>query len=147
MPNTDGVQIQVKGLPKVRKMLREVVKRYGDASKPLAEFGKYKLWSLREQWDREENPYGQKWKKLAPETIEEKRRNGKMLNILTRDGILRDSFTYSVANNSLTIGTNIRYAHYHQFGKGVPKRQILGLNDEDIKELMTTITEYLPINK
>jgi len=145
--NTDGVQIQVKGLPEVRKMLNEIVKRYGDASKPLADWGEYKLLSLREQWDLEENPYGQKWKKLAPATIEKKRRKKKMLGILTRDGILRDSFTYSVTNNSLTIGTNVRYAPKHQFGKGVPKRQILGLSQADKANLKETISKYLPINR
>jgi len=147
MKNTDGIQIQVNGLPEVRKMLKEIVKQYGDASKPLSVFGEYKLLSLREQWDREENPYGQKWKKLAPATIEEKRRNNKMLGILTRDGVLKGSFTYSITNNLLTIGTNVRYAPYHQFGQGVPKRQMLGLNDEDIRKLKSTITEYRPINK
>jgi phage gpG-like protein len=146
MTNDDGGGIRITGITEVRKMLKELFQKTGDVSKPLADWGEYKLLALREQWDREENPFGQKWKPLSPKTIAEKRRKRKMRGILTRDLLLRDSFVYATTKDSLRLGTDIRYAGYHQFGKGVPKRQILGVNDVDLQELKATITEYLPIN-
>lgn len=144
MASGDGIKVTIRGEKKVRDLIRKYQDRMDDLSSPFAEFGEYKLREIRKQWDREEDPYGNPWKPLAPATIEEKRRNNQMLGILVRTTTLRDSFTYKEKPQSLTIGTNIKYAPKHQLGISVPKREMLGVNESDIKELLDTFLEYLP---
>lgn len=139
------MEVTIKGEKKLRDLIQEYQKRLGDLSTPLAEFGEYKLRVLREQWDREETPDGKSWKPLAPATVEEKRRNNKMPGILVQDLNLRDrSFSYKANTSGMKFGTNAKYAPKHQLGLGnVPKREFLGVNNEDIQELLETFMSYL----
>lgn len=54
------------------------------------------------------NPYGEPWAPL-------RRRKGKPL---LDTGRLRNSFTYAATADGLRIGTNTKYAPYHQYGTG-----------------------------
>lgn len=140
------MRIEIRGKKELKDLIREYQKRLGDLSTPFADFGEWKLRALRAQWDREETPSGKKWKPLAPATVEEKRRNNKMPGILVRDLNLRDrSFSYKANAESMKFGTNARYAPKHQLGRGVPKREFLGVNEEDIQKLLETFVDYLPI--
>jgi phage gpG-like protein len=64
---------------------------------------------------REEGSPAGSWPKLAISTLRKKKyTSGHMLLVMR--GILRSSFTYAPAGNTLTIGTNVVYAAVHQFG-------------------------------
>jgi len=44
---------------------------------------------------------------------------------------------------SITLGTNLSYAGFHQFGIGVPKREFLHEQPEDIKFIKLALGKYL----
>lgn len=68
--------------------------------------------TIEESFDNQASPFGEKWKDNAPSTKRKKRGN----KILIKSGLLSQSFTQKITNNSAQIGTNKQYAAIHQFG-------------------------------
>jgi len=101
------------------------------------------------------------YKPLAQSTInqrwhkEQKRTPGNRANRqgivsnqpLKKTGILRESLTYTVSGNSLTLNS-IGYLKYHQFEADrikarFPARPVWGIHDEDRADIADIITEQL----
>jgi phage virion morphogenesis protein len=73
-------------------------------------------------------PDGKGWAPWAASTA--RRRKGGSLMVDT--GRLRNSFSFKVTSPRLTLGSNVNYARYHQFGtKHMPARPMLGIGKRD----------------
>lgn len=61
------------------------------------------------------SPDGEAWQALSPSYLRSKKKNQD--KILSLNGYLGRSFSYSVGDNELLVGTNRKYAAVHQFGE------------------------------
>lgn len=91
----------------------------------------------RRYFDREISPHGRKWKPLAPSTIERKGHD----RILFETGRLRRSLIQQTSDSvvkirrmrgrqlgTITFGTKVPYAQYHQYGGRLPIRKHVGFS-------------------
>jgi len=64
------------------------------------------------------DPQGDPWVPLEPPTIAKRRKGagGGEPSILVDTSILRNSITSKIRGNRITVGTNIPYGLFHQFG-------------------------------
>jgi phage gpG-like protein len=102
------------------KLLRKIsnIKRY-IKSLPR-EAGNVALFFFNEQFKKQSTPEDQKWKQ---------RKDGDTTrNLLVKSGRLRKSIRIlRKTTNSVTIGTNVPYAKYHNEGTArIPQRKFLG---------------------
>lgn len=105
--------------------------------------------TIKERFDKEQSPGGQKWKPLAPATLRQRAKRHKTghARILQDTGELRRSITYEAETNSVRVGTNLKYARTHQFGRGnIPARPFLGVNDEEKRHIHSMISAYIKKN-
>jgi phage gpG-like protein len=91
-----------------------------------------------------------RWLGLSPTYAQWKAKNFPGAKILERTGALRDSLTSTGGPNvreitptTLSLGTKVPYAIYHQQGRGVPKRKPIDLNEETKQRWMKFIQAYL----
>ena len=105
--------------------------------------------TIRERFDKEQSPGGQKWKPLSPATLKQrsvKHKTGHM-KILQDTGELRRSITYEAEPNSVRVGTALKYARTHQFGRGkIPARPFLGVNNEERQHIISMLGAYIKKN-
>ena len=64
------------------------------------------------------------WPPLAASTLASRRRRGRGTQIMVDSGRLRRSFRLLTEPNRAKIVNTAPYAHYHQSGKGVPRRPL-----------------------
>ncbi len=68
------------------------------------------------------SPGGRLWKGLEPSTIKRRRQGpntrARKATILIDTGVLKNSIYSTSDKSGLTMGTNVPYAVYHQFGNG-----------------------------
>jgi len=134
-------------------MLVALAAGVSDFRKPLNTAGLYLTGkSFMEQFRSEGEP---SWKPLQPETIA-RRRKGRgrgQPKILQDTGRLRRSYTSSVAPNSihdlqhykLTVGSNLVYAAFHQFGfppRNIPERPLI-IRPRDISTIQLIFQRWL----
>ena len=87
-----------------------------------------------------------RWKDLAPVTWalraknKSKSANGKILQVTAR---LRRSIWRKTNRFGVTIGTNVNYAHKHQFGVGVPARPFLFVTRKDWTVIGRILTRHM----
>lgn len=65
---------------------------------------------------------------------------------LTDTGRLRRSITYQATTNSMSIGTNLEYAQYHQYGSAggkIPARPFLLFQTEDLEYFTKRAAQYV----
>lgn len=89
---------------------------------------------IRAQQDRFAGRGGARWRKLAASTVREHARHGRgpqplvltgrLMRSLTRRGAAEQQIT--VRPGELRFGTRVWYAQFHQKGKGVPRRTVVG---------------------
>jgi phage virion morphogenesis protein len=101
----------------------------------------------RERAEREEAPDGSAWAPLSPAYAAYKARKRPGVPILKFDfHMLGDMFSYQARPDELLWGTNAVWGATHQFGdreRGIPKREFLGLSDDDAKVLIEILSEHL----
>lgn len=95
--------------------------------------------------------YGE-WPPLAESTIKEKAREGFPFGPLIRTGELVDSLTdreraMRMLPQSMTWGTDVDYAHFHQDGGSTPgrppQRKVLDIRVEDRRRLETDMVAWI----
>lgn len=133
-------------LDDVNKRLSGLKDKLHDLSQPLNEIGQYLLASTDIGFEREMNPYGIPWKPNAPFILQMKRRKGLILKVLQATGRLRGSISYRVNNEELMIGTNVDYAYKHQLGIDVPKREFLGISEQNLADITEILDSYFSEN-
>lgn len=108
-----------------------------DISRPLEESGEAVLFLLGDSFEKEESPFGEKWKPLAKSTVKQKKHQG----ILKRSGRLQNSIThrgapgniFRISESRADLGTDVEYGVFHQFGTEngkLSKRSFIGIADE-----------------
>lgn len=130
----------------------------------LAAIGNTLVDSTRERFGRGVAPDGSPWRALSPVTAA-LRRGGKGGQPLLDTGRLRNSIASVVDADSVTVGTNVRYARVQhfgarrgQFGRGrfrtrkgsfpipwgdIPARPILGVSASDKAEIVDVLRAAL----
>lgn len=127
-----------------KNYLNELIKRIRNLTPALHEVGQLMVASTDENFQNEQNIYGVKWKQNTPATIRYKVSRGFIMKVLQRRGMLRSSIQYRIEGDKLSVGTNIPYGAYHQFGTNrLPKREFLGVSRQDQKEIVAILSEYL----
>lgn len=92
-------------------------------------------------------PDGSRWKGLEkPRPPRKKQRPYGDNLVLSDTGKLRGSIRYVLGNNSVTVGMEVEYSIFHQFGtKHIPARPFLGVSDELINEMEVMIGDYFQL--
>lgn len=97
--------------------------------------------AVEDNFESEGAYFGKKWDGLKASTIQSRKRKGKWPgSILQVTGRLRSSFTYSLSGNTLSFGTNVKYAKYLD-----PKRPLFSatLTEEMKDEIRSVIVKSL----
>lgn len=124
--------------------LTNLQNRVADTTPALEEAGEYWLFVTEERFRNEKDFRGKPLTPLAPVTIEQKQRMGRILKILQSTGLMRSRTFYEVKNNKLYLRNSDAKAFKHQQGIGVPKREIFGLNStEDIPAVVDIFNNYV----
>ena len=144
------INIQADGLNNVRQKLKTIADKLRDMRQLWQAVGMYiQRQTIRERFDKEQSPGGQKWKPLSQATLKKRSARHKTGNvrILQDTGELRRSITYEAEPNSVRVGTNLKYARTHQFGRGnIPARPFLGVNDEERQHIISMLGSYIKKN-
>lgn len=165
--------IKVTGIGEVSKTLYILQDRVRHAKTAWEIVGQYlKGRVLKDAFGGEQSFYGKPWKPLSDATLmarayrqtrsrrsrlkTEKGRQRSIVRafgnvkILQDTGLLRSSITARATNNSVRIGTNVRYAAVHQLGskaRHIPARPFLpnpdsGLPARDMTRIQQILTRY-----
>ena len=127
-----------------RRYLDALVKKIENLTPALHEIGQLMVASTDENFQKEQNIYGVKWKQNTPATLKYKASKRFIMKVLQRRGILRSSIQYRIEGDKVSVGTNLPYGAYHQFGTSrLPKREFLGVSRQDQKEIIAILEEYL----
>jgi len=123
-------------------------RRLEDLTPVYKEIGELMVLRTDDRFREEVDPNGIPWQQLSPYTIRMKQQQRRIMKILQSTGRLRASINYQADRRGVVIGTNVSYAKKHQEGgrEGryiIPPRPFLGIGDEDTKEILLLIEEYL----
>ena len=100
---------------------------------------------IKERFDKEQTPDGSKWTPLAPATVKKrlKRHKSGNMKILQDTGELRRSIAYEAGDFWVRIGSNLKYARTHQFGRGhIPARPFLGITQAERVHISNMLRSY-----
>lgn len=165
--------VEVDGLKEIMKGLKAKQDRLNSMNPLMRNIGEYMQKSTIKRFDAAEAPDGTPWKPLSAVSQQRAKRDAQGKNSKRRGqrkplndtGTLRRSIHYQPSANSVTVGTNLKYAAIHQFGGDIkvtpkmraylhsqgihlrkstnaihiPARPFLGVNDKDlavIREMM-----------
>lgn len=79
--------------------------------------GEYLLNSTRDNFQREQDPYGDSWTPLKEKTIQRRERDGLTpITILRARGRLAGSINIQASDEEVRIGSPVEYAAIHQLG-------------------------------
>lgn len=127
----------------IRQRLQRLQRKVGDLTPAMKLIGEELIRSTDDRFDQEIAPDGTPWKPNSAFTVAKKRAEGRILKVLQSTGQMRASITYQASRDRVVIGTNDQKARKHQFGVGVPKREFLGVSDEDRVEIVQIIEDFL----
>lgn len=127
-----------------RRYLDALVKKIENLTPALHEIGQLMVASTDENFQKEQNIYGVKWKANTPATLQYKASRGFIMKVLQRRGMLRSSIQYRIEGDKVSVGTNLPYGAFHQYGTNrLPKREFLGVSRQDQKEIIAILEDYL----
>ena len=141
-----NMKLEYKSLEGMMKSIENIP---GSFDKGLEKAAIYMMGVTGRRFEKQVNPWGAKWKALSETTIAMRRGGSGLAHqanagamILQDTGRLKASvtagkspdtikkFSGSGIERRLLWGTNVEYAHRHQFGIRVPKRVFLGINSK-----------------
>ena len=96
--------------------------------------------STRERFLTKQDSEGVSWKQLSPERLRQKKGRG---GILVDRGDLMRSITGHATAVSAEVGTDRPYGKYPQMGWGQPKREFLGLSEEDVLDIQDLLNDFM----
>lgn len=94
--------------------------------------------TITERFDKEQSPDGKRWATLAPATVMRRilKHRSMTYRILQDTGELRRSIAYEATKNGVRIGSKLKYARTHQFGRdNIPARPFLGVTPEELEHI------------
>ena len=139
--------VQVKELHSLAERLHIKIEQLKDMHSFWSSVGEYMVKrTIKGCFDREQAPDGTKWKPLSPARVRQrmKRHKSGSMRILQDTGELRRSVRYKSSETSAVIGSKLKYAATHQFGRGnIPARPFLGFTREDKQHVLSMLAIYL----
>ena len=144
------IQISTQGAQAVSDVLTQLIKNANNLAPALGNVGEHLMLTHRDHFDEQRSPDGTPWQALSPDYAKRKKKNKD--KILRLNDILRDTLAYNIGGESLEFGTNMEYGAIHQFGgtsdmiprlAAIPARPFLGLSDNDEKEVIEILSEFL----
>nr|WP_307726407.1 phage virion morphogenesis protein [Trichlorobacter sp.] len=139
-------------LPDAQKRLEALARKAGTIQPALKTIGLALEANIRERWDKEIDPAGNKWQALKASTLKRKAKKKKPLKILLQDDQLRFNINSQVEGSNLIIGSPQKYAAVHQLGgpagrKGrqftMTARPFLGISKQDEADILDEIEQHL----
>ncbi len=150
------INIQVEGLTRLRQKLKVTADKLSHMRQFWSSVGMYvQNQTIKERFNKEQSPDGQKWKPLAESTKKRKKRHKRgVMKILHDTGKLRESITYEAGNNSVKVGSVLKYTRIHQFGgtihfkkkRGsvtIPARPFLGVTEIEKEHITSMFRQYI----
>lgn len=127
----------------VRVRLLRVQAKVGDLTPVMKNIGEYLLLATDQRFENEVSPGGVPWQPNSAYTVAKKRAQGRILKVLQSTGRGRASVTYQASKDRVVVGTNVDYMKKHQIGDKVPKREWLGISEQDRKEILVILDDFL----
>lgn len=112
----NSLSVNIVGLAKFRSLLDRVAKGMGARSQLHQRYGIQAMNWVQRNFRSEGSLSGAPWKKLSPNTIIGRRQRGKGAKILRDTGQLANSFTMTFDANEAAVGTDKKYAPFHEHG-------------------------------
>ncbi len=140
------ISIQVEGLARLKQRLKATADKLQNMRQFWSSVGMYvQNQTIKERFNKEQSPEGQKWKPLAESTKRRKKRHKRgQMKILHDTGALRRSIAYEAGNDSVKVGSVLKYARTHQFGRGkIPARPFLGVTEGEKKHIVSMFGQYI----
>lgn len=130
----------------IRSRLQELQRRLRDLTPVMKNIGEMLLLSTDQRFETETGVDGLPWLPNSPRTEAQKRAQGRINKILQNTGRLRASVTYVATSDRVIVGTNVAYAAKPQKGIGQPKREYLGISQEDRRNIIVFLDSYLSVD-
>lgn len=163
------INVQVQGLKKLQRKLKNAVDMKRSLKPYWQQVGMYlQRQTIKERFDKEQSPNGEKWKPHSEMTKAMRRKRNKTGNmrILQDSGELRRSIQYEAGNNYVKVGSVLKYARIHQFGgtinvskkqrgyfhhRGfhvgrtihIPARPFLGVTPSEMEHIKSMLHSYI----
>lgn len=145
-------------IPEIEKMEKAV--RDMTFTEPLGEIREQLAKDTQKVFETETAPDGYPWEKLRPATLKRRKRKGRKKLQQEQEllGSLVPTATIDDLNAStLDWGTNVKHAKYHMTGtgdfkgqtrysgtgKGMVKREFLGVTDEQADQMAETVADHV----
>lgn len=138
------ITTRLEGTEEIHRLLRDLKRAAGDLTPAFRSIGEALLNSTRARFTAQRDPGGAPWAPLDPKTKRRKKKNAD--KILTEEGELRGTLTYSAGASSLVVGSPEKYAATHQFGdasRNIPARPFLGLSAADRERVERIVRDRL----
>jgi phage virion morphogenesis protein len=134
------LKLSVKGLDTLQSSVNRLERATHDLQPAMQAVGEYVLAGIKAGFSAETTPDGQGWLALKPGTVANREALGYpgAHPILRRTGTLEKSIAIFAAPRSVTVGSALPYAGFHQTGyrngsKGVPARPLVGLASQGLE--------------
>lgn len=129
---------------KVMAVMRALDAGFRDFRPLLKEIGKIQLVSADDSFKTRGANLGKPWANLKMDTVKQKMRIGRNVDILQRTGRMRRGFAITkLTNNELNVENSVLYFRYHQLGtRKMPQRQMLGHSPELVKKHKIAFVDY-----
>lgn len=138
---------------RVRRVLRDIEAFCGDASPLMADLAEGLFHRTQDRFDTQSDPDGHPWQELTAAYRERKLAKGYPATLLVMERRLRDELRPDFGPTFAEVATApLPYAALHQFGgkpgmapgpAAVPRREYLGLSEEDTDWIEETVVEFL----
>lgn len=118
-----------------------LIRSANDLQPLFASIGEYLIPEHEQRWEQGVDSEGQPWPDLAAKTWAKKRTS----KILYEEGDLLRGAVYQANAQSLDFGITDFKAPFHHFGtrRGIPARELLGINAADEQEIMDLMSDYI----
>lgn len=134
--------VNLAGLLPVRRLLNRLSNL--DVRQLLDVLGSEGESQTRRRIDEEKtSPDGEPWSDWSEAYAAARPAKGGLLEL---GGDLRDSLTYEVGDDAVTIGSNLVYAATHNEGdaaRNIPERRYLGVSDDNLDDLGELTMDFL----
>lgn len=136
----------------ITNALHELQSKVINLEPVMEDIGQILMNSTRDRFEQGIDPTGKPWVTLQPWYQKQKKKNKNLTLVLNHD--LMNSINPQATSNSVTIGTNRKYAAMHQFGgvvgKGSPfagkeikARPFLGISNDDKENILDAVLDHM----
>ena len=127
----------------VQERLMRLQQKASDLTLPMNDIGQQQMLSTDQRFVDEKDVQGKPWKPNSMYTTNQKRAAGQIQKILQATGLMRSRTAYNASSDRVVITNNDPKAAKHNYGVGVPKRQFLGVSEQDKLEIIAILDDHI----